>query len=476
MMEAEQPRQRRDIQLGEWLVQPHLNRISRAGKTVQLEPKLMDVLSFLAERAGQVVSKEEISDAVWTDQFVTESVITRAIAGLRRALEDDAQNPTYIETISKRGYRLIILLRSPPISPVVTAPVPAPDRSLPLHPYVVGQWVRGERFYGREAQITEIIGGNRNSLWLLGTRGIGKTSLLKQLEHITAASPELGYLPVFWDLQGAETSHDLHVDLGDALIDAEERLQALGIDLGEIDGDDLFATLGRLRRVLQSRSMRLLLLCDEVEELIQLNQKEPALLRKLRRAMQSREGIRSVLASSIRLWKLAEQDGDTYTSPFLHGFSPPLYVGALTDDEAEMLIRQAQLASSARPRFADDTVELIRQRCGNHPYLIQLVCRRYVELDDPEQAIEDVATTPTVGYFFTVDYEMLTSAERAILHTMAGQSPASSGAIRDRLDLDKATVNSSLHRLERLGYLGRDEESRLYLSSYIFSRWLQDRG
>jgi DNA-binding winged helix-turn-helix (wHTH) protein len=476
-MEAEQPsRQRSDIQLGEWLVQPHLNRISRAGKTVQLEPKLMDVLTFLAERAGQVVSKEEISDAVWTDQFVTESVITRAIAGLRRALEDDAQNPTYIETISKRGYRLIILLRSPPSTPVVPAPPPAPDRSLSVLPYVVGQWVRGERFYGREAQINEIIAGNRNSLWLLGTRGIGKTSLLKQLEHLTATSPELGYLPIFWDLQGAETSQDLYVDLCDTLIDAEARLLALGIGLTEVESDDLFTTLGRLRRVLQSKSQKLLLLCDEVEELIQLNQQEPALLRKLRRAMQSREGIRSVLASSIRLWKLAEQDGETYTSPFLHGFSPPLYVGALTDEEARMLIRQEQLASTARPHLADDAVELIRQRCGNHPYLIQLVCRRYLELDDPEQAIEDVATTPTVGYFFTVDYEMLTSAERAILHSMADQSPSTSGAIRDRLALDKATVTSSLHRLERLGYLNRDEENRLFLKSYIFSRWLQDRG
>ena len=55
------------------------------------------------------------------------------------------------------------------------------------NPYVVGQWVRGERFYGRRALIDEILNGPRNSLWVLGTRRIGKTSLLKQLEHLTVA-------------------------------------------------------------------------------------------------------------------------------------------------------------------------------------------------------------------------------------------------------------------------------------------------
>ena len=54
----------------------------------------------------------------------------------------------------------------------------------PPNPFVVGQWVRGERFYGRRALIEEVLNGPRNSLWVLGTRRIGKTSLLKQLEHL----------------------------------------------------------------------------------------------------------------------------------------------------------------------------------------------------------------------------------------------------------------------------------------------------
>ena len=182
-------------------------------------------------------------------------------------------------------------------------------------PFVVGQWVRGERFYGRSEQLSEILDGNRNWVWLLGTRRVGKTSLLKQLEYLTASSPERGYFPVLWDLQGSEDPAELHLDFGDALLDAEERMEEIGIDLADVEDDDLFVSLGKLRRKLRSKRLKLLLLCDEVEELIKLNEKAPALLRKLRRALQSREGIRSVLASSIRLWALAEQRDDTSPNP-----------------------------------------------------------------------------------------------------------------------------------------------------------------
>jgi len=98
---------RTDFRLGEWRVEPSLNRLSLEGKSIQLEPKIMDVLAFLAERAGKVVSRQDLIDAVWAKQFVAESALSRAIAELRRALQDDAHAPRYLETITKRGYRVI---------------------------------------------------------------------------------------------------------------------------------------------------------------------------------------------------------------------------------------------------------------------------------------------------------------------------------------------------------------------------------
>ncbi len=458
-----------DFQLDDWLVQPSLNRLSRGADSVQVEPKLMDVLAFLAANAGEVVSKDDITDAVWTDQFITDSVVTRAIAALRRALTDDAHNPRYIETISKRGYRLI----APAVVPAAPAAAPAAWRGAAAAvPFVVGQWVRGERFYGRAAQIAEILDGNRNWLWLLGTRRVGKTSLLKQLEHLTAGSPEGGYFPVFWDLQGAESPEELHHDFGDALLDTEDRLERLGIAIDEVAAEDLFISLGRLRRKLRSRKLKVLLLCDEVEELIQLKDQDPALLRKLRRALQSREDIRSVLASSIRLWALAEQKQDT--SPFLHGFTPPVYIDILADDEARSLIRQAQLGAEARPGFDEGAVELIRDRCGNHPYLIQLLCQRYLELGDLDEAFEQVATDSMVSFFFSVDFELLTPNERKIIIQVAERSAASSKTIGLDLPLDSPSLVGSLHRLEHLGFIRRNEDRRFYLVNYFFRRWLHN--
>lgn len=96
-----------DFHLGEWLVQPSLNTLSRSDQTVRLRPKLMDVLAFLASRPGGVVSQEEILESVWSREFIAESALTRTIAELRKTLGDDAGEPRFIETISKRGYRLI---------------------------------------------------------------------------------------------------------------------------------------------------------------------------------------------------------------------------------------------------------------------------------------------------------------------------------------------------------------------------------
>jgi hypothetical protein len=67
----------------------------------------MDVLAFLGQHQGEVVSKDEIIAAVWARQYMAESVLTRSIAELRRVLGDDAAKPRYIETVTKRGYRLV---------------------------------------------------------------------------------------------------------------------------------------------------------------------------------------------------------------------------------------------------------------------------------------------------------------------------------------------------------------------------------
>jgi DNA-binding winged helix-turn-helix (wHTH) protein len=97
-----------EFRLGSWVVHPSLNRIERNGKTTHLEPKVVEVLVYLADHDKEVVAKEQLIQAVWGNTFVTEDVLTRCVSELRKALEDDAKEPRVIETIPKRGYRLLL--------------------------------------------------------------------------------------------------------------------------------------------------------------------------------------------------------------------------------------------------------------------------------------------------------------------------------------------------------------------------------
>ena len=105
-----------DFYLGAWLVQPSLGRMSFDGRTVQVRPKVMDLLAYLAGSPGTVISKETLLNDVWGTEAISESALTRTISELRDALDDDAPQPRFLETIPKRGYRLIAAVR-PVVSP-----------------------------------------------------------------------------------------------------------------------------------------------------------------------------------------------------------------------------------------------------------------------------------------------------------------------------------------------------------------------
>jgi len=94
--------------LGEWIVHPELNRISRGQRIVKLRPRVMDLLLVLAERPGRVVSRRDLVDTVWPGGFVADNTVTHAVQELRAALGDDSSAPSYLETVHRKGYRLVV--------------------------------------------------------------------------------------------------------------------------------------------------------------------------------------------------------------------------------------------------------------------------------------------------------------------------------------------------------------------------------
>jgi len=93
--------------VGDWQADPSTGRILKSGEEVKLEPKVMQVLVFLAENQGKVVSRDDLESAAWAGMVVGYDAVSGSIIKLRKALGDDSRNPRYIETVSKKGYRLI---------------------------------------------------------------------------------------------------------------------------------------------------------------------------------------------------------------------------------------------------------------------------------------------------------------------------------------------------------------------------------
>ena len=99
--------------VGDWTVTPSLDRLERNGKTVNIEPRAMAVLVYLAQHPGQVVSTEEITVAVWQGRAVGNDAVYQRIYALRAVFKDDAHSARYIETIPTKGYRLIAAIEFP---------------------------------------------------------------------------------------------------------------------------------------------------------------------------------------------------------------------------------------------------------------------------------------------------------------------------------------------------------------------------
>lgn len=93
--------------IGDWLADPEANELRRGAETVRLEPKAMAVLMLLAERPGRLLPREELFARAWPGTVVGDEALTQCIIKLRRALGDNARAAAYIDTVSKRGYRLI---------------------------------------------------------------------------------------------------------------------------------------------------------------------------------------------------------------------------------------------------------------------------------------------------------------------------------------------------------------------------------
>ena len=97
----------------------------------RIEPKMMEVLVYLAEHAGDVVTRDDLLENVWSGMVVGDEALSRAVSLLRRHLEDDPRQPIFIQTIPRRGYRLIATPEPLAVEPAATPSTPPPVAAAP---------------------------------------------------------------------------------------------------------------------------------------------------------------------------------------------------------------------------------------------------------------------------------------------------------------------------------------------------------
>ena len=215
--------------IGQWQATPTTNTLRLGELTKQLEPKAMDVLLLLCQRQGDVLSADDITDECWGNADIGDNPVHKAITQLRKALGDKASEPTYIETIRKRGYRIIADVNFP-LENTQEAPQIKWQGGSPFPGLSAFESSDSTVFFGRNEQIATLlqqvskqIERQRTFCLILGPSGTGKSSLVNAgvLPKLTANTGYDGHLVVsHTSLDFADISKDrLLLDFAGALLD-----------------------------------------------------------------------------------------------------------------------------------------------------------------------------------------------------------------------------------------------------------------
>jgi len=120
----------------------------RGGERVHLRTKTWQVLRYLLDRPGALVTKAQLLDAVWGDVVVSEETLTKSISEVRKALGDDPRHPRLLQTVHGRGFRLIQPIGAEPLGPLRA------DSDGALQPPALP--LEARPVFGREAELAEL--------------------------------------------------------------------------------------------------------------------------------------------------------------------------------------------------------------------------------------------------------------------------------------------------------------------------------
>lgn len=172
----------REITFGAFCLDLGAECLWKGSRAIKLRPKAFAVLEYLVSHPGQLVTKDELLNAVWAGTFVGEAVLKVAIRQIREALDDDSGAPQFVETAHRRGYRFIGEIGednpSPPNDQKIRSPKSIPALPSRAPDYLQGVVGRDETLARLRSSLSSALQGQRRILFVSGEAGVGKTALL----------------------------------------------------------------------------------------------------------------------------------------------------------------------------------------------------------------------------------------------------------------------------------------------------------
>jgi hypothetical protein len=322
-------------------------------------------------------------------------------------------------------------------------------------PYITSGPVTHENFYGRQKLLGEVTSGRKCAFYILGTRQMGKTSFLRQVETEVPS--------IFLDVQWAGGQLDDLIRQARREVRRKRRLHPW-LPTDDNLPDDFCQLLEAVNDAIEEAGQRVWVLVDEAEILVRIARSDPKILPRLRGVIQNCSALQVVLAASKSLSEtntLIDEAG----SPFLSGFALR-YLGPLSPQDGMALLCQEQ--GAAKVTADKKLLSYLINLAGGHPLLLQLLGERLYEGDqlrsptsgDLTGILDQVIKTGTLSQ----DFMALSEPERAIIRAVS---------LKELLPLDAGPIY--LHGLVSLGILRRTKDGYA-VGNDFFARWLREQA
>jgi DNA-binding winged helix-turn-helix (wHTH) protein len=185
---------------GEWTLDTQRAELSHAGRVHRLRRKVFQALVYLLTHADRVVSKQELCEQVWPEQFISDTALESTIKAVRQAIGDSGRDERLIQTVYGQGYRFVAVVTIEDQTPRARPAMLPPSRAapLPLGSEPPGPAAMRAPVIGREAELGQLSrwwervqGGARHIVFVTGEPGIGKTTLVNAFLGLLAGEESL---------------------------------------------------------------------------------------------------------------------------------------------------------------------------------------------------------------------------------------------------------------------------------------------